>query len=142
MNSTIASLTKLARALTDRVDELERENTGLYQTNRALLKGASASRDAAPAVSGQVVDETLRALLKSGSLREDQLQESRQILLRDAEAPHRVLQKLLYAQCQTKKAACDDGGDNLTGGRIAGGAGPGKDAQADCLERMMSLLNM
>ena len=63
----------------------------------------------------------------------------RRVLLADAEAPHRILCRLLDGQTQMKTASTDV--DNVSGGRLANNDIK-PDAQGDCLDRMMSTLRM
>ena len=133
----ITALTKLASELTDRVDQLEQENAQLKANAETLSKRASEDK-VADVVSERTVDATLSALLKVGCLNQDQLAESKQILLHDAEAPHRILQKILYAQSQVKTASDDQ---NIAGGKLADYNGK-KDSTDDCMDRMLAILNV
>lgn len=135
MNNATEALVKLAEELTARVSVLECENQSLRKKASVAKPGAGA------VVSEQVVDATINALVKSGSLTVEQISESRKTLLADVEAPHRVLQKVLDAYGQVKKASVDDP-YGLSGGRLAGIAETQPDPQADCLDRMAALLRM
>ena len=141
MSETIDALTKLAQDLTDRVDELSKENESLKKeldSQKELAKKASAP--VAPKVSEQVVDATLDALVKAGALQEDQRGESRKVMLEDMEAPHRILQRFLDAQGQAKVAAASDT-ENVSGGTLANATKTEEDNSA-VLDRMMQILNM
>lgn len=134
----IDALTKLATELTDRVDQLEHENAELkssLDTAKAQVKTASEQKPGM-SVSEQTVDATLAALLKTGSLNQDQIAESKKILMSDAEAPHRILQKLLEVQSQNKIASDKN---NINGGTLAY-CDTKRDHEDDCMDRMMSIL--
>ena len=137
MGDTVNALTKLAEELTARVDELEKENATLKATTADMRKQASAEKP--PVVSAEVADSTLSLLVKTGALNEDQIGDSRKILMSDPEAAHRVLQRILDAQLQTKTASEDQ--SELYGGRLAGGSGIQSPEDA-CLDRMMRILGM
>ena len=137
-NDAVEALTKLTEELTNRVDELEKENAELKKT--ASEKPAEPVKtEASSVVSASVVEATLDALHKVGMLQDDQMDESRRILSSDAEAPHRILQKILDAQSQTKVAS----EENISGGTLVGGPDQLKrDPMDDCFDRMERILKM
>lgn len=140
-NATNA-LTKLAEDLTNRVDELEKENATLkaaLETSKqeALAKKASEEPKVAQ-VSEATVDKTVAGLVKAGALEPDQAGESRKVFLTDPEAAHRVIQQMLDSQLQQKTASADD---DLYGGRLVGNS-PTQSAETACIDRMMLLLGM
>lgn len=143
MDTSIEAFAKLAQELTDRVDSLEKENAELKKTAAAAaeqVKQASEQKKDAEVVSRAVVDATLDALVKCGGLNLNEVDKSREIMLRDAEAPHRILQKFLDAERQEKTASDTD---NVTGGTLMGSTSNKKDTARDaCLDRMASLLGM
>ena len=140
-NENTQAFVKLASELTDRVDALEKENAELQkQLAQAKAMPKVAAEEKRPIVSREVVDATLSALVKCGGIAPEQVDESRKIMLEDAEAPHRILQSFLDAQSQTKTAA-DSG--NISGGTLIGQQGNVKrDAREECMERMISMLKM
>lgn len=145
MSEIVESLEKLASDLTDRVDELERENTALkarLDEAEKQAKTASVVADPKPVVSAEVVNKTLEALVKCGALSIEQLDESRNVLMNDAEAPHRLLCKIIDAQAQAKTAASVDHMDNVEGGTVVGDNAPARDRRDDCYERMAAILGM
>lgn len=144
MNETIENLTKLAQELTDRVDELSAENarlsTALKEKEQELTKKA-AEQTPSPVVSEQIVDATLSALVKIGALNEDQREESKRVFMTDMEAPHRLLQRFIDAQSQTKAAAAQDT-ENVSGGKLADDTRQSEESDGAVLDRMMSILHM
>lgn len=146
-SETNTALTKLAEELTNRVDALEKENKALRGKlskaasllEQQLQRKTAAETTRGAVVSDKVADDTIRALYKAGALEASQLEESRRVLLADAEAPHRILCRLLDGQTQMKTASTDV--DNVSGGRLANNDIK-PDAQGDCLDRMMSTLRM
>lgn len=136
-NDAVEALAKLTQELTDRVDELEKENAELKKT-AAEKPVEPAKPEVASVVSASTVEETLNALHKVGMLTDDQMDESRKILLSDAEAPHRILQKILDAQSQTKVAS----EENISGGTLIGSSQEKRDPMEDCFDRMERILNM
>lgn len=147
MDSTTDALVQLVEELTARVDQLERENESLRSeldsAAQALAEApdASACEDKAEVVPEEVADKTVEALHKAGALSDDQLAEGRNILLTDAQAPHRLLCGLLNGGFQVKTASAESVGD-VYGGRLANPSAPKTDAQSDCLDRMAALLHM
>lgn len=147
MDSTTDALVQLVEELTARVDQLERENTALRSeldtAAQALaeIPEAGACEERAVVVPEEVADKTAEALHKAGALRDDQLAEGRNILLTDAQAPHRLLCGLLNGCVQVKTASTEHTGD-VYGGRLASPSATKTDAQTDCLERMAALLHM
>ena len=139
------ALVKLAEDLTSRVDDLEKENATLKaQLEEATSQQKTAAEAAAEPVNvvpEQVADATVDILHKVGMLTDDQLDESRKVLLSDASAPHRILQKILDAQLQTKTAALDEG--NIEGGKLSSQPATAVvDAMDECFNRMARTLNM
>ena len=133
----IGSLTKLAEDLTDRVDELEKENAGLRVLSRQALEQVKEA-SAAPAASSEAIEETLDALCKAGALEESQRDDSRRILSEDPDAVHRILRRVLDAQGQAKEASAEEAPD-LSGGRLVSAPAKGKE---ECMDRMMAILGM
>ncbi len=145
MNDSTA-LEKLAESLIDRVDALEKENAALVKKaaeaeQQLAMTKAAAANAAGPVVSEAVVDATVDALVKAGSLNEDQRAEGKRILMEDMEAPHRVLQKLLYDGVQVKTATVSSD-ENIRGGMLVDATPVTPDAREACLARMTALLRM
>ena len=136
-NDAVEALTKLAEELTDQVDKLQKENAELKKMASAKPEEPAQKPEASSAVSAPVAEATLEALRKVGMLTEDQLEDSRKILLTDAEAPHRILQKILDAQSQTKVAS----EENISGGVLINSEEPKRDPMDDCFDRMEKILN-
>ena len=141
------ALLKLASEMTDRIAALEKENAELKAqkaaADEALTKKAAEDEAPKTVVPAEVADATVEALLKNGSLQPSQADESKRILMQDATAAHRVLQRILDAQIQTKtaKAAQNDSFD-VSGGKLAGEQPEQKPYEDDCLDRMQSILRM
>lgn len=139
MDPTQDALVKLATELTDRVAELEKENTQLKQ-QAAQVKEASAQIPA-PQVTAELVDKTCDALLKAGALTEEQLEQTKQAYLTDPDAAHRTIQGLLDALTHTKTAS-ESSAANVTGGSLVSVKGATAAYEEDCLDKMARILRM
>ena len=142
MQSAEESLIKLATELTERVAYLENVNSTLYQNlcnaQSVIAKSAKYSNSA----STGTVEATVQALHKAGAVEADQVEASRQKMLSDANAVHRVLQRVLSLEAgQQKSASLQKAQATLAGGRIVSNDTK-TDAQADCMQRMINLLNI
>jgi len=126
-------LTKLASETIGRIDQLEAENASLKEENRKLAA-------AVPAPSDDVIEKALNGLLKSGGLKQNQLEATRQAFKSDPDAAYRAIVGLtLDASSQVKTATNND--DSINGGsvvNVTGNSGDYKDAMFD---RMTAILN-
>lgn len=141
------ALEKLASEMTDRIAALEKENADLKArlaaADEALTKKASEDNAPKPVVAADVADATVEALLKYGALLPEQADESKQVLMKDAAAAHRVLVRILDAQIQTKKASASTKDDfDVAGGTLASAPEDKPSWQEACVDRMMTILNM
>jgi alanyl-tRNA synthetase len=141
------ALEKLASEMTDRIAALEKENAELKAklatADEALTKKASEDNAPKTVVPAEVADATVEALLKYGALLPEQADESKQVLLKDAAAAHRVLVRILDAQIQTKKASAGTKDDfDVAGGTLANAPEQKPSAQEDCMDRMMTILKL
>lgn len=142
------NLVKLASDLTDRVEQLEAANARLIQANLGLVaeatlkQGQSKTASQEKAVSEETVDKTLDLMVKAGALDESQVAEGKQYFMTDPEAPHRILQRLLDAQIQTKTASAQE--EVPPCGEIASvsNVDPITTKQAQCLDAMVEILGM
>ena len=145
MQEVDTALTKLASEMAERLAALENENSALQQ-RLVLVSHALNEKQCKTASEGSVpdkavVEDTVRALYKTGALDSSQLERSREVMLHDVNAPHRVLQALLNEKL-SKEASDNDA--NLAGGRLVTQQQQQRrgDAQADCMQRMINLLNI
>jgi Skp family chaperone for outer membrane proteins len=142
MQNTEESLIKLAYDLTNRVEYLENVNSALHQQLFGVQSALNKSAEQRKTASAETIEATVNALHKAGALTSSQIEPSKQRFANDAEAVHRVLQKVLSAtEGQSKTASYNGRTYSLTGGRVVGNDTK-TDAQADCLQRMINLLNI
>lgn len=144
MGSNMDALTKLASELTDRVEELEKQNEQLCAENKTL-KEAQVKQAAAAVVSEEVAAKTCELLVKAGSIQPDQVEATKQAFLHDPEAAHRTIEGFVDALAQAKTAAgsTEQEVDDVSGGRLATPlSGQNKTAEENCLDRMAQILNM
>lgn len=150
MNDMVESLTKLASELTDRVERFEKTTAELTAENASLkaqlaeAQAGQAKQAAVKTVDETVVNASVDALIKVGALTEDQRQASHDCMMKDPDAVHRVLIRVLDAHSQTKTAKAADT-DDLRGGRLATApdrASSMTDQQGACYERMCKILGL
>ena len=139
MNPTNDALVKLASELTDRVDELEKENAALRQ-QAAQVKQAAAPVTT-PVVSEETAAATCDALCKAGALKEEQLKQAKEAYMKDPEAAHRTIQGLLDAMAN-KKTAAETKDVDLSGGNLVSGKVASRSHEDSCLDRMQAILGM
>ncbi len=126
-------LTKLASETIDRLGQLEVENAALKEENRKLAAAVLTPSDSA-------IDKALDGLLKSGSLKPDQIEVTRQAFKSDPDAAYRAIAGLtLDASSQVKTATNND--DGINGGSVVSVTGSTGDYKDAMLERMTAILN-
>lgn len=116
MDEALEKMTKLANELCDQLEKAEAENKSLKE-QLAQVKTASEAPKA-PVVSAEVVQTTCDALLKAGSISEEQVEDCKKAFTEDPEAAHRTLVQILNAPAQMKSASAED---NVNGGTLVGG---------------------
>lgn len=116
MDEALEKMTKLANELCDQLEKAEAENKSLKE-QLAQVKTASEAPKA-PVVSAEVVQTTCDALLKAGSISEEQVEDCKKAFTEDPEAAHRTLVQILNAPAQMKSASVED---NVSGGTLVGG---------------------
>ena len=116
MDETLDKMTKLANDLCDQLEKVEAENKSLKEQ---LAQTKTASVAPAPVASAEVVQETCDALLKAGSISEDQVEDCKKAFTEDPEAALRTLTQVLNAPAQVKSASSEV---DLSGGTIVRGS--------------------
>jgi hypothetical protein len=116
MDENLEKMTKLANDLCDQLEKVEAENKSLKE-QLAQTKTAS-EVPAAPVVSAEVVQSTCDALLKAGSISEDQVEDCKKAFTEDPEAVHRAFVQVLNAPAQMKSASAET---DLSGGTLVSG---------------------
>ena len=97
-------------------EKVEAENKSLKEQ---LAQTKTASVAPAPVASAEVVQETCDALLKAGSISEDQVEDCKKAFTEDPEAALRTLTQVLNAPAQVKSASSEV---DLSGGTIVRGS--------------------
>lgn len=140
MDATVTSLTNLANELIERVKELEGANAMLKQA--ACEQQALREADVHPSICADQIDNTVRALVKIGALREEEKRAMKLCLIQQPDAIYKVVQHLACAPRQVKQASFDNAVDPISGGRVVGVEEDQASAQDACLDRMSHLLNL
>lgn len=127
-------LTKLASETIDRLGQLEAENAALKEENRKLAAAVHTPSD-------EVVEKALDGLVKSGGLRPEQVEVTRQAFKSDPDAAFRAIAGIaLDAPAQMKTAGSRDE-DNISGGSVVSVTGSAGDYRDAMFDRMNAILN-
>ena len=134
MDEALEKMTKLANELCDKLEAAEAENKSLKEQLQQVKTASEAPK--APVVSAEVVQATCDALVKAGHLDVEQVKTASEAFMKDPDAPHRVLVKILNAPAQEKKAAESE---DVSGGTLVGTP---KKSEEDKYARMFNILDL
>ena len=137
MDEALEKMTKLANELCDKLEAAEAENKSLKEQLQQV-KTASAAPAPAPVVSAEAVKATCDALVKAGHLDAEQVKTASEGFMKDPDAPHRLIVKLLNAPAQEKKASEAD--EDVSGGTLVGA--PKKVEEEAKYAKMFSILDL
>lgn len=138
------AMEKLANELIERLGVVEAENKTLRKTNEdlramVLSQTKTASEATIKQVDDGLLDTTCQHLVKSGALKEDQVEQAKVYFKTDMNASLRVIQSLLDVHDQVKTAAEQE---SLRGGRIVGGPNFKRSPEDECIDRMRKILHL
>ena len=117
MDEALEKMTKLASDLCDQLEAAEAENKSLREQLQQV-KTASAAPAETLVVPEDVAQATCDALVKAGSISEDQVAPCKEAFMKDAAAAHRVLVQILNEPAQVKSASSEE---DVSGGTLVKG---------------------